>query len=121
MSENHFETISKFDRTVGGLQGGNNVDTRPTTLQHIDKITGESEQFTVQTIRNEEGDHVIITFLDKAGVTRLILPPRVVNTMIRQRDAITAKVRSAASKTLAKERMLRGELPGFLKHKHAAK
>jgi hypothetical protein len=53
-----YETIDKFDRAVGGLLAGNNLHTKATTIEEIDKITGQAETFIVQTIRDEDGDHV---------------------------------------------------------------
>jgi phage/plasmid primase-like uncharacterized protein len=109
-----YETVDKFDRAVGGLLSGNNLHTKATTIEEVDKITGQAETFIVQTIRDEDGDHIVVKFVDKDGVKRLILSPKVANTIVRQRDALTARSRSNSSKAVAKERMLRGELPGFM-------
>lgn len=113
-------TISKFDRQVAGLQGGNNLSVKPTTIEHV-ALTGESETFIVQTIRDEKGDNIIIKFLDREGPKRLILPPKVALTIGRQKDALTARSRSIASKAQAKARKDRGELPGFMKGKRKEK
>jgi hypothetical protein len=112
--------ISKFDRSVAGLQGGNNLATKATTIEHTDPILGEAETFIVQTIRDQKGDHIIVKFVDKEGVKRLILPPKVTMTIARHRDALTARSRSNTAKATAKARMDRGELPGFMKKKVAA-
>jgi hypothetical protein len=109
-----YETISKFDRAVGGLLGGNNLHTKPTTVQHV-ALTGESEQFTIQTIRvadgDDKGDHVVITFVDKEGVKRLILPPRATDTIVRHRDSLSARARSNSSKAAMRDRMAAGYVP----------
>jgi len=110
-----YATVSKFDRAVAGLQGGNNLAAKATTIEHIDPIVGEAETFIVQTIRDQQGDHVVIKFVDKDGVKRLILPPKVANTIVRQREALTARSRSIAAKATAKARMERGEVPGFMR------
>jgi|SRR5208282_1754752 len=110
-----YATVSKFDRSVAGLTGGNNLATKAATVEHVDPILGEAETFIVQTIRDQEGDHVILKFVDKDGVQRLILPPKVVNTIVRQRDALTARSRSIAAKAQAKARIARGEMPGFMR------
>jgi len=47
--------------------------------------------------------------------TRLAIPPAVADAIVRQRDALTAKSRSKAAKTVATNRMNRGELPGFMR------
>ena len=110
-----YATISKFDRAVAGLQGGNNLAAKATTIEHVDPIVGEAETFIVQTIRDQQGDHVVIKFVDKSGVMRLILPPKVVSTIVRQRDALTARGRSNNARATAKARMERGEVPGFMR------
>jgi phage/plasmid primase-like uncharacterized protein len=107
-------TISKFDRAYSGLIDVNAVMTRATTIEYVQKVTGEAETFIVQTIRNEDGDNIVLKFVDKDGNKRLILPPRVANIIASQRDALTARRRSAASKLTAQARADRGELPGFM-------
>jgi hypothetical protein len=120
MPEQQYETISKFDKAYGGLVAGNNLHTKPTTIQELNFI-GESETFIVQTIRitdgKERGDHVVISFVDKEGTKRLILPPRVTNAILRQKNSLTARNRSNVSRAVAKARMLAGELPGFMRNK----
>ena len=111
-------TISKFDRQIAGLQGGNHLPTKPATIEHV-SFTGEAETFIVQTIRDEKGDNIIIKYLDREGPKRLVLPPKVAATIARQRDALTSRGRSIASRAVAKARMERGELPGFMRNKSA--
>jgi len=118
-NETEYATISKVDRTVAGLQGGNNLAAKATTIEHTDPILGEAETFIVQTIRDQKGDHVIVKFVDKQGVVRLVLPPKVVGTIVRQRDGLTARSRSNTSKAVAQARKDRGELPGFMRGKKA--
>jgi hypothetical protein len=121
--ENHMDNdhmISKFDRAVAGLQGGHNLAAKATTIEHIDPILGEAETYIIQTVRDQKGDHVIVKFVDKEGVKRLILPPKVTGTIVRQRDALTARGRSNTAKATAKARKDRCELPGFMRKKAAA-
>lgn len=118
MSDQQYATISKFDRNVAGLLGGNNLDVKPTTIEHT-SLLGESETFIIQTVRSQQGDNVILKFMDKDGNIRLVLPPAVVNTIVRQRDALTARSRSNSAKATARARKERGELPGFMKKKKA--
>lgn len=108
---NSYETISKFDRAVGGLLAGNNIHTKPTTIEWVNKITGEAETFIVQTIRDDDGDHIVVKFVDKDGVKRLILPPKVSSTLARHHDALSSRARSNSSKATARERMLQGHDP----------
>ena len=110
-------TLSKFDRVYAGLLGGNSLTTKPATIEEVQNVTGETETYIIQTVRDEKGDHVVVKFLDKQGPMRIILPPRVCNLIAVQRDRLTAKRRSIASKAVATARMERGEMPGFMKAK----
>jgi len=129
--ENNYETLSKFDRAFSGLQGGNNLPTKPTTIEYVEPITGEAETFIVQTIRAEYkvcvtkgwetktetrvGDFIVIKYVDKDGTKRLILPPRVADTIERQHTALSKKNRTNASKSAMKQRMANGFVPTFQK------
>ena len=112
--------IEKYDRIRGGMQGVA-LFTKPSTVRNIQDITGKAETFVVETCRHDEfGDFIFVECVDDTGVKRLCLPPKVANVIASQRDALTAKRRSRAMKAVAKERMDRGELPGFMKGKKKA-
>lgn len=108
--------MGKFDRIRGGLQGVA-LFTKPSTVQHVESITGKSETFVIETARHENGDYIFVVCVDDTGTTRLCLPPRVSNLIASHRDALTARRRSIASKAVAKARKDRGELPGFARKK----
>lgn len=111
-------TVGKFDRVRGGIDGVA-LFTRPSTIKNVQDIVGKSETFVIETARlDEEGDYIFIECVDDQGVTRLALPPRVANVISAQRDSLTARRRSRAGKLQAKARKDRGELPGFMQHKH---
>jgi phage/plasmid primase-like uncharacterized protein len=110
-----YKTVDKYDRAMGGLLSGNSLKTKATTMEEVEPYTGETESFIVQTIRDEKGDHVSVKFIDKDGVKRLILPPKVVLTIIRQRDALSSKLRRNHSKASMKARMDAGFVPNFQK------
>lgn len=110
-----FETVSKFDRAVGGLLSGNNLHTKPTTVEYIEKVKGESETYIVRTIRDEDGDHIVIKFMDKEGPKRIILPPQVAQVIQRQKDSLTRRSRSNSSRQRMQERMAGGWRPTFAK------
>lgn len=116
--DHEYQTVSKFDRQVGGLLAGNNLHTKATTIKEVGIIG--SQTFIVQTIRDEQGDHVVIEYLDNDGPIRMVLIPKVVNTIVRQRDALTARARSNSSKQVMRERMAAGELPGFMSKRKPA-
>jgi hypothetical protein len=107
------QVISKFDRAFGGLVGGNALKTKPTTIETTEPLTGEAETFIVQTVRTESGDHIVVKFIDKTGVVRLILPPKVANLIASQRDSLTTRRRSAAGRAAMKRRMDEGFAPAF--------
>lgn len=110
LTANH-KTIKPFDREVAGLIDGNALQVKPTTIKEINPITGEAQTFIVQTVRKENGDTcVILEFVGNTHV-RLILPSRVVSTVMRQADALSAKQRSNHSKRVMKERMAAGYKP----------
>lgn len=125
--EEQYQTISKFDRVLGGLQGGNNLDVKAATIQNIEPITGEAETYVVQTVRAEYkvqirkgwevttelriGDFIVLHIVDKEGTKRVILPPKVSATIARQAASISIRARSNASKAAMKERMANGYVP----------
>lgn len=116
---NDYVTVSKYDRIRGGL-ADIAMFTKPSTVKNVQTITGESETFVVETCRHEElGDYLFIEMLDKNGVIRLAIPPRVCNLIASQRDALTARRRSAAGKRVAKARKEAGLQPGFMKKNKA--
>jgi hypothetical protein len=109
--------ISKYDRLYGALRDVS-IYTKPSTIQNVD-LTGRAETFIVQTMRHEErGDTIFVQCLDEnANVIRLALPPKVANAIASQKDALTARRRSSSAKAVARARMERGELPGFMRAK----
>jgi hypothetical protein len=110
-------TISKYDRLYGGMRDVC-LRTKPSTIKNVE-MTGRAETFVVETMRHSEyGDYIFIECMDENGVIRLALPPRVANAIASQRDSLTARRRSIASKAVAKQRMEQGEVP-FMKKKKA--
>lgn len=111
------DQISKYDRIRGGLHDVA-MFTKPSTIKNVQSITGKSETYIVETCRHEDqGDHIFIEVADENGLVRVCLPPKVASLIASQRDALTARRRSKASKRVAQERKDRGELPGFMRAK----
>lgn len=113
--------ISKYDRIYHGLHDVC-LKTKASTIKNVAFLGSES--FIVQTMRlgaahstkeQEEGDYVFIELQDASGLTRLALPPKVVNVIVAQRESLTSRNRSIKGKASAKARMERGELPAFMK------
>ena len=111
--------ISKYDRAYGGMHDVC-LRTKPSTINNIE-LTGRTETFIVETMRHAEyGDFIFVRYIDGSGaVVRLALPPKVANAIAAQRDSLTAKRRSIASKGVAQARKDRGEQPGFMRKKKA--
>ena len=104
-------TVAKYDRVRGGLEGVA-LFTKPSTIKNVQIITGKTETFVVETARHGElGDTIFIECMDEDGVTRLALPPKVAEAIARQRDSLTTRSRSRAAKAIAQERKERGEVP----------
>lgn len=115
------QTIAKYDRIRGGLHDVA-LFTKPSTIKNVQSITGKSETFVVETCRYEDqGDYIFVECVDEAGVTRLALPPKVAAVIASQRDSLTARRRSTAAKRIARERMDRGEMPGFMRRSKVRK
>jgi hypothetical protein len=118
--EPQYKTVDKFDRAFGSLIDLPEVTkTQPTTVTLSVPFIGEAQQFTVQTVRHQDtgGDWVFLTYVDASGSVRLVIPPKAVNAIVRQRDSLTAQVRRRVGKASAAARKARGELPGFMKAK----
>jgi hypothetical protein len=116
MEENN-NVIQKYDRLRGGMQGVA-LFTKPSTVRTIQQMTGKAETFVIETCRHAElGDFIFVECMDEAGLTRMCIPPKAANAIAAQRDSLTARRRSIASKTIAQARKDRGELPGFMKSK----
>lgn len=110
-----------YDRTIAALDGLPDVTrSRPSTIRTLTPLLGNSQTFIVQTFRQRErGDTIFLETMGREGSLRIVLPPQVAEAIARQRDALTSKVRSKASKRVAQERMDRGEPLPFQKKKSA--
>lgn len=119
-----------FDRMIGLLDGLTGVtQTAPSTKIVITPLVGNAETFIVHTARQAEvGDWVFLQHADKEGMTRIVIPPAVADTIARQREAVRkAAVRKAGRaqaprlRQMHADRMARGEAPAFLKRKRGKK
>lgn len=106
--------IPKYNRLRGGL---NATYARPTTFKVVEGLTGIAETYTVETGRAEDGDYCFVERVDETGVIRICLPPKVINAIARQRDALSLAIRRRIGREKARERKERGELPFVKKEK----
>jgi hypothetical protein len=115
------DSISKYDRQYGGLIDVS-LSTKPSIVKVVQPVTGQAETFIVQTLRHEEkGDYIFVECADESGLVRLVLPPKVSNAIASQRDALSKRRRSIASRAVMRERMARGHVPNFAKKTKAKK
>lgn len=117
MEQQTTESLSKYDRLYGGLINVS-LHTKPSTIKTVQAITGKTETFVVQTLRHEDvGDYIFLECMDETGVVRLGLPPKVCNLIASQREALTKRRRSIASRETMRARMASGEVLGFQKRR----
>lgn len=122
-----YRSVDKYDRMMGALANLPDVThTKPSTIQTLSPLIGEAQTFIVQTYRQSEvGDTVFLQYVDADKAVRLVLPPKAVEAICRQRDSLSTtnrrKAASATGKRLAAERKARGEQPAFLTAKKKGK
>jgi len=118
---NEDKQVSKYDRLRGNLEGVA-LFTKPSTIRNVEQITGKTETFVVETGRHDElGDFVFVECMDETGVTRLALPPKVANAIASQRDSLSKRRRSMASRRAMRLRMDKGFKPTPPKRKKKAR
>ena len=104
-------TISTFDRARGEWVGIA-MFTKPSTVQHIEPVSGKNETFVVSTARhNELGDMIFVECMNETGVTRVALPPKVARAIHRQADSLATRSRSRRAKAAAQARRDAGIVP----------
>ena len=115
-NDNTDSQITEFDRLFGVLKDiPDVVKSKPSTVRAELPLVGISRSFIIQTVRHrEKGDTIFLETVGREGSIRIALPPQVADAIARQRDALTTKARSKASKQAMADRMARGEKPGFL-------
>jgi hypothetical protein len=114
---NETQVVNKYDRLYGGLHDVS-LSTKPSTIKHVQALTGRSETFVIQTFRHEElGDYIFIEALDEGGLTRLALPPKVASAIAAQRESLTRRRRSISSRATMQRRMSEGWVPTFEKRR----
>jgi hypothetical protein len=111
--------MDAFDRLIGAIHGLPDIlATKPTTIREVSPLIGETMTFIVQTYRQKDkGDIVFIEVASGAQHTRLVLPAKVADVIVRQRDALTTKARRKQGRERAEADKAAGILPGFLRAK----
>lgn len=103
-----------FDRTLARLVGlPNGAHTQPTVVQSTD-FYGKTTSYVVQVVKWDEGETAFVTEItSESGARPFVLPPRVIATILRQRDAVSLMVRRRHGRRLAEERKASGVAPVF--------
>lgn len=118
-NERHFRQAEPdaYDRAYGQAQGF--PHTKPSSITSANVMgIGGVRRYTVETFRLPEvGDTVFVEIAGPEGLQRVHLPPAVTTAIARQRDALTAKSRSAAGKARAMADKAAGIKPGFMRGK----
>lgn len=117
----------EFDITLGNALGlPNSQHTKPVTHQIIG-LLGVAKTFIVRTARQQDrqlgpDDKEIVAapqftvFLEsyaKGEQVRIVLPPKVTDLIMRQREALTDKSRKSSARKGAAERKARGFTPNL--------
>lgn len=107
-------TIDAFDLAFGQLDGlPDTLRTQQATVTATTPIVGHAETFIVQTVRQVEvGDTVFLQVLSAARSLRLVIPPRVMATLARQRDSLDAKRRVAGARKAVQTKRDKGQRIG---------
>lgn len=121
MPDSYDRLMSAYD----GLPGV--IKTKPSTVRTVAPILGSSQTWVLTTFRQRQEvgggkgvrarDFIFLEAMSKEGMVRLVLPPQVADAIARHRESLTKRSRRSAAKAVAADRMARGEVPGFLKHK----
>ena len=90
-----------FELALSSLLGHpDGAHTGAAVTQAVD-FYGNATQFILQTVKWAEGTTVFVTQVNSQGSARFVLPPKVVNLLLRQQDAVTTMVRRRHGRRLA--------------------
>jgi hypothetical protein len=85
------------------------------SLIDLQNFYGQAETWIVRTIRVDGADVIFLQHVDANGGHQWVLPPEVTAAIARQREGITAKVRTRGAKKAAATRAANGVKPAFRK------
>ncbi len=101
--------LDRFDIIYGQLDGlGRRA--KPSTVREALPIVGNVTTYTIETMRHDEKAVLFLEATDSTGATRLVIPHKVVQTIVRQfermydRSTPESRRRKARSRELATKR-----------------
>lgn len=120
MSDEIKSGLNYFDRQYSTLDGlPDVVKTRPTTIRVVPHNLGiGTHTYIVSAARQrEKGDTIFLEVASESGITRIVIPPAVADTIARHREQLNGKSRSRAGKRIAEDLKRQGIKPGFMRKK----
>jgi hypothetical protein len=121
MSDNNREDTpsghmpDSFDRQLGQYAGlPDVVRSKETIIRTVPPMGIGVETFVVQTIRHGDKHTIFLERMTNGKVDRIAIPPAVADTIARQRDSLSTKLRRKIGKANAAERKAQGLKPGFM-------
>lgn len=89
MAEDQPRLGDAFDRIIGSIDGiPNSRKAKPSTVTSVTPMLGRSQTYVVQTYQTEDGFFGFVQMVDAEGRARVVLPPKVMSAIYRQRDAL---------------------------------
>lgn len=100
------DTLDTFDRVIGTLHGLPDIlASRDTTITEALPIVGRVQTYVVRTYRSREGRFTVcLQTVDAEGRARIVIPPKVVAAMYRQREQLVTRARRQTGKAVWEDR-----------------
>lgn len=109
-----------YDKMMRALDGlPDVVVSRPATVNVRALVLGNAQQWIIVTARQKErGEFIFVSYVDANGGRRYVIPPEVVEAMLRQRDSITKKNRRKGARQAVETKVAAGVDPAAALKRH---
>jgi hypothetical protein len=101
----------QFSRRLRELTSNPGAVRASSTISTAD-FYGNAESWIVDTFRVDGDDETLLQRINAAGAVRIVIPPAVMNAMIRGRERATKQIRRRAAHTAIETRRRRGDTLG---------
>jgi hypothetical protein len=101
----------QFSRRLRELTSNPGAVRASSTISTVD-FYGNAESWIVDTFRVDGDDETLLQRINAAGSVRLVIPPAVMNAIVRGRERATTKIRKRAAHTAIETRRRRGDQLG---------